>query len=331
MMKNKHFSRARKYFRYLTLCKLSCLLYDQVAFYASKAVKRGLLPVFPVTALVEPTNYCNLKCPLCPTGNGTLRRPRGFMDFSTYSAFIDQAGKYLISISFWNYGEPFLHKRLFEMIRKAHDARIHTVVSTNGHYLSAENIEKTLCSGLAKMILSIDGISQETLSQYRVGADAAKIFDGVKDLCNAKKNRNTGDPHVCFQFIVMRHNEHELQLAREKSVELGCDSFVAEYVHGDEDTVCDYLPDDEERRAYEEGGKLKKSFGYVCRRPWEHIVLNWNGDIAACCHDPENSIQLGNINQQSLRSIWQGLPYRGLRDALARGSLPPVCRSCKYY
>ncbi|MDD3859767.1 MAG: hypothetical protein PHW83_06170 [Bacteroidales bacterium] len=54
----------------------------------------------------EPTNYCNLKCPACPSGSGVLTRAKGFADIELFKKLIDENKKYLINILLHFQGEP---------------------------------------------------------------------------------------------------------------------------------------------------------------------------------------------------------------------------------
>ena len=48
------------------------------------AFRRSRPLALPPTIQVEPTNRCNLRCPLCPTGSGLVERPQGLMTMETF-------------------------------------------------------------------------------------------------------------------------------------------------------------------------------------------------------------------------------------------------------
>jgi radical SAM protein with 4Fe4S-binding SPASM domain len=328
---NRALTKVKKYLPYLTPLKLSNAFLAFMSYNLSRLLKRGVILNNPVNALVEPTNYCNLKCPLCPTGAGILKRKKGYMEWKTYTTFIDDVGKYLLAISFWNYGEPFLHKNLAQMVKYAHDRGIYTIISTNGHFFSDERIAEILDSGLSKIILSVDGASQKTLEVFRKGARIDEIINGASKLIIKRNQRGMKTPILQFQFIVMKHNEHEIETAKQLAEQIGCDEFRLKLVSVTKKEREAFMPNLEEYQGYTGAGDLKKELGFVCRRPWEHTVVNWDGEVSACCHDPEISIQLGDLKKEPFGKIWRGRNYSRLRQQIASSrNMPPICQKCEY-
>ncbi len=112
---------------------------------------------YPFYLMIEPTNICNLKCPLCPTGEGTLVRQNGLMDFSIFKRAIDELGEYLLELNITNYGEPFIHKELLKMIVYIKEKGIKVTLGTNGHYFNDEFSAKNLIlSGVDEIYVSLD-------------------------------------------------------------------------------------------------------------------------------------------------------------------------------
>jgi MoaA/NifB/PqqE/SkfB family radical SAM enzyme len=115
---------------------------------------RGL----PPTLIIETTNVCNLDCPLCPSGEGSMDRPRGLMSFDTFQEILDALGEVLIFVYLHCWGEPFLNKEMARMIEACTDRNILTLCSTNGHYLQTlDDALKVVDAGLTKMIIAMDG------------------------------------------------------------------------------------------------------------------------------------------------------------------------------
>lgn len=74
------------------------------------------------------------------------------------------------------------------MVKYASDKGIYTSTSTNAHYLNKEQAQKTVESKLDRLIISIDGTTQDTYEQYRIGGQLQKVIDGAKNIIEAKKN-----------------------------------------------------------------------------------------------------------------------------------------------
>ena len=149
----------------------------------------GLLRVFglPHILMVEPTNECNLHCPLCPTGAGKLKRPKGQMSFELYQSILSDLDGALSRLMLYNYGEPFLHPRLLDMIAQAHQAEVYTRVSTNGLvFMRSITADDLIASGLDYVRVSLDGATDATYNVYRVGGQLDRVLEGVR-LLQARK------------------------------------------------------------------------------------------------------------------------------------------------
>jgi radical SAM protein with 4Fe4S-binding SPASM domain len=70
--------------------------------------------------------------------------------------------------------------------------------------------------------------------------------------------------------------------------------------------------------------------GMPCPFPWQHLVVQWNGDVVPCCRDYNGRIRLGTVLESSLREIWDGERYATLRQQMRSGRYDDneVCRRC---
>ena len=109
---------------------------------------------------VEPTTACNLACPECPSGLKSFTRPTGKIEVEKFRQYIGQLSKHLTYLSFYFQGEPYLNKGFLNMVAHASGLGIYTATSTNAHFLNDENAKKTIESGLDRLIISIDGVTQ---------------------------------------------------------------------------------------------------------------------------------------------------------------------------
>lgn len=335
MTKNQilmHLIRGKK----ITLKKLFNL-FRGYFYYRIKNTKPGSLPAI---LMVEPTNFCNLSCPLCPTGNKSLKRARGFMEFNSFTKIIDELGDYLMNLTLWNYGEPMLHKNIYDMIEYAKNKKIFVRLSTNGHFFSSpENAERLVKSRLDDLIISLDGASQETLSKYRLGANFEEIINGIKSVIAAKKKLQSKLPFIEVQFVVMKHNEHEVNKIKEIAGNIGIDKLTLKTANLEMDRTDPnpermekFLPTEEYHSRYvkNEGGlKIKKSLKNKCVRLWLSSVVNWNGDVVPCCYDPEGIFTFGNAFQAPFKKIWLNDKYAKFREAVLKNKNNiKMCANC---
>src|SRR5277367_6222715 len=152
------------------------------SYYLSKWTRRPIQWGVPVSISFEPTTSCNLRCPECPSGLRSFTRPRGMLEKIFFRNMIDQLAPELLYLTFYFQGEPYLNPDFLEMVTYATSKKIYTATSTNAHYLNDENARRTVESGLDRLIISLDGTTQEVYGQYRVGGDLEKVISGTANI-----------------------------------------------------------------------------------------------------------------------------------------------------
>jgi MoaA/NifB/PqqE/SkfB family radical SAM enzyme len=141
----------------------------------------------PLTYSIEPTNFCNLECPECPSGTGELTRPLGFLSMNNFKKIIDEISQTGFYAQLFFQGEPYLNKKLNEMIEYAQRKKIYVSVSTNGNLISVKNIEKLIVHAPDKIIFSLDGLDEESYQNYRVGGTFKQADEALQLLVEAKR------------------------------------------------------------------------------------------------------------------------------------------------
>lgn len=158
--------------------------------------------------IVEPTNRCNLKCPLCPTAHNMLRE-KGILELDAFKYIINDVGSMAKSINMNFAGEPLLNKDIFKMAKYAESKGLKTMISTNTTILD-RYVDEIFDSEISRIIVCLDGASKETHESYRIGSDFEKTKENIRLICQERKERNLTKPQVTLQFVVMKHNEHEV-------------------------------------------------------------------------------------------------------------------------
>jgi len=257
-----------------------------------------------------------------------------------FAGIIDQVRGYVNSVLLWNYGEPFLNRDLLDMIRYAAAAGIRVRTSTNGEFFTTEAFCRDLVeSGLHSLIVCLDGADQETLSRFRRGSDFSRVLQGLRRLMQARTQLGSSLPKVELQFILTRHNQHQRALIKDIGQELGVDVFSEKTVgipFNDpqfEAMAREFLPDDLSLTRYrlDAGGRLVLSGRVPNRCHWlqSHAVINSDGTVVPCCYDLYSEFVMGNVFQESLRTIWKGTRYEALRIQVARDRKSiPMCNGC---
>ncbi len=318
----------------LTLKRLTNAAKAVSAFVISSTSKKPVTWGKPFILTVEPTNLCNLRCPLCVTGNGSMQRTTGFMDFRTFKQIIDDAEETLIYLLLYQQGEPFLHKDFLQFVTYAKSKQICVATSSNGHYFSEEVANKTVASGLDSLIVSIDGIDQKSYETYRVGGNLDHVLQGVRNLVSEKRRQKSKTPHIQLQFLVMHHNEHQVKAMRELARELGADNFLIKSVQVETlSEAAVWLPQRESFKRYKNDNgelRLKRTGKGSCPRPWTSSLVNWDGSIAPCCFDKHGHFTFGKIDSKNhLKGIWESTDYAHFRETILRNRQSiDICANC---
>ena len=288
----------------------------------------------PLNISVEPTTSCNLRCPECPSGLRAFSRPTGMMEPAFFKSLVNDLRPGLASINFYFQGEPFLNTDLHEMIGFAAQRGIYTATSTNAHYLNPENAEKTVRSGLHRLIISIDGTSQETYQQYRIGGKIEKVIQGTKEILAARKRLKSRTPHVIFQFLVVKPNEHQTDDVLRLAKDLGVDEvrFKTAQVYNFENGN-PLIPDNEKYSRYRKGldgkWKLKNKMENHCWRMWQGCVVTWDGKVVPCCFDKDAQHTLGEVSKADFRAVWKSPAYDHFRrSVLTNRQEIDICKNC---
>ena len=207
----------------LTLRRLWNATLVMASFQWSKLLKKPVQWGYPISISFEPTTSCNLRCPECPSGLREFTRPTGMLQKDFFRETIDDIYKELLYLIFYFQGEPYLNPDFLEMVKYASDKGIYTATSTNAHYLTDEKAKKTVESGLDRLIISIDGTTQDVYQQYRVGGKLDKVLEGARNIVKWKKELNSKTPFIFFQFLVVKPNEHQIEEVKKLGAEIGVD------------------------------------------------------------------------------------------------------------
>lgn len=304
------------------------------SYYFSRLTGKPSIGGMPISISIEPTTSCNLRCPECPSGLRSFTRATGKLDMSLFKYVIDQLAPTLSYLTFYFQGEPYLHPEFTDMTGYASSKGIYTATSTNAHYLTCEVARKTVESGLDRLIISIDGTTQQSYESYRVGGSLRKVIEGTKNVISAKKALRSGTPHVIFQFLVVGPNEHEIPEVYALAKELGVDQVVLKTAQ-----IYDYengsalIPQQGQYSRYRKNADgtyaIKNRMSDHCWKMWHSCVVTWDGKVVPCCFDKDAHFVLGDLKQTTFQEIWRGEAYDNFRKSLLTSRRDiEMCRNC---
>ncbi len=304
------------------------------SYYYSKWTRRPVQWGFPLSISFEPTTSCNLRCPECPSGLRAFTRPTGMLQKDFFRETIDQLHKDLLYLVFYFQGEPYLNPSFLDMVQYANQKKIYTATSTNAHFLTDENAKRTIESGLDRLIISIDGTTQEVYQQYRVGGRLDKVIAGAKNIVKWKKELKSKTPFVVFQFLVVKPNQHQVEDVKKLAKEVGVDDvwFKTAQVYDYENDPNQLIPDIDKYSRYKKtnnGTIFKGKMANQCWRLWHDPVITWDGLVAPCCFDKDAQHRLGDLKKQSFVEIWKNPAYKSFRSKILQGRKNiDICANC---
>ncbi|MBI4686407.1 MAG: SPASM domain-containing protein [Nitrospirae bacterium] len=286
---------------------------------------------YPLALVIEPTNNCNLKCPLCPTGIGNVGRNKGRMSLTLFRSILERNADYIYYVSLYNNGEPFLNKDIYEMVSLCTKRNLLSSISSNLSIpLKKEEMIKLIENRLTYLYVSLDGASLERYKQYRASGDFDLVVANMKKIIDLKQKLGSSYPKIEWQFIVFKHNESEIEKAKQLAGEIGVDniSFVGAITedmgrYTGEKANNDWAPENKEFRRIEEEKK--------CRWLWTHGVINWDGGVSPCCWAYYKKDDFGNIKDKDFLVIWNNEKFQKARRIFSEGPdyrSDTVCDTC---
>ena len=318
----------------VSLSRILNLIHAALSFQLQKWTKNGIAKALPFSLSIEPTTACNLGCPECPSGLKQFTRPTGKLAHELHEKILDEVKSHVFYINYYFQGEPFLHPDFLELIKAAKKRKIYTATSTNAHFIDANKAEEIVNSGLDRLIISLDGLTQKSYEQYRVNGNLEKVLDATKSIVAAKERLKSDTPHLIFQFLAVSANEQDIPQLFEKAKELKVDEVrvkTAQFYSFENGNPL--MPKNEKYSRYTlgSGGKyqLKNKLKNECWRMWSGSVITWNGKAVPCCFDKDAVHQLGDMTNSTFKSIWRSEEYVSFRKSVFTNRQEiNICKNC---
>jgi radical SAM protein with 4Fe4S-binding SPASM domain len=294
----------------------------------------------PLALSIEPTTSCNLRCPECPSGLRSFKRPTGMLDVKMFEGLMREIGPRLWYLNVYFQGEPLLHPGFEDIVRAARRHGVYVATSTNAHHITAERAEQLVDCGLNRLVISMDGANQATYEQYRIGGQLERVLEGSRRVMEAVKGAKLSgqrsDLSVVWQFLVTGVNEDQLDEIQAMARKAGVHQLEVKTAQLDAPRDGHpLLTRDPALRRYdrmEDGSwSLRNPMKNECRRMWESAVVTWDGRVVPCCFDKDANHEMGQLKPDGsgFHAIWHNARYTAFRKAIFsdRKSIE-MCRNC---
>lgn len=281
----------------------------------------------PDRMYIESTNVCNLSCIMCPTGRKEISRPHGYMRWEVFKQIVDEMAPHVKATTLHIWGEPLLHKRIFDMVAYCREKGLRAEISTNATLLTEDRSRRLLEAGLNVIYLCQDGIRPETYESVRVNADFERTNENIRRFVEMK-HRGGYQTFVNLQIIEMAHTRHETA------------AFVEYWKNVPGVDLVHVKPFDSWGDQVEAISALKVDNGkplpprFPCPNLWYHVHIYWDGSIAMCDRDFNLAFDLGNVVDPDgvvrVMKNWNGPRMQELRRLHVTGQYDRVkpCNTC---
>ncbi len=299
----------------------------------------------PTIFNIETTNYCNMKCIMCPRTIYMTRKniwisdeifEEALSNIKTYNEDklndfwkwlenntpynpneVSENGFYFSIVSkcliLHGYGEPFLDKYLIKRLKLCNEKKIPTYFSCTPATMTVEKAIAAMENGLTVLKFSLDAMDDENIKKIRgKKANYDESIEKILKIIKIKKERNFKTILVpCM--ISFKNDEASKKLHKE---------FLKFWAPHD---VFAYVKSQDNRWLFEQDKDLKNNSHYAqqyCEYPWTSLTVMADGNVVPCTQISNNEIVLGNIKENTLEEIWNGKKYEELRKMHISGNFP---------
>ena len=305
----------------------------------------------PARADIEPTSFCNYRCPHCPSTDGAF--PRAHLSLADFSRLLDQLPT-VYRIKLVGLGEPLLNPDFFGLVQEARRRRVRVLTTTNGSVLGEETRRQLLTCGLNHLNISVDAADPETHARLRPGSDLERISQGIAALVRERGRRRS--PVIRVWHVIQRESAPQIPALVQRCAEWGVDGLLctAKLTNFGSESLERVVAErrvlgQDLQRVLPEARRLalaanlefrcpdapppprKPAEGRPCRWPWGRTAITVRGDVAPCPYaaGPEGLL-LGNALESgaSFATAWNGSAMQRLREQIRTGRNPAFCRAC---
>ncbi len=322
-----------KYFTLINIYKFINFFKNIIAFLLSRITKKVYIYGKPSFVSFELSSRCNLNCPQCDVGNNLTNRKNNFINYKDYCKIMNEIGNTLLDAIFYFQGEPLLNKNFSKYISYAKQYNIYTITSTNAQLIDKNIAINIVKSGLDRIIISIDGTTQEVYEKYRKGGSLKKCIEAIELLKEVKKELKSKTPCIEAQFIVFRFNEHQINEFKQltRNLKVNKISIKSAQIYSPNENF-DIIPTINKYSRYHKINnewKIKKNYSKTCFRAWYGMVVSVDGNILPCCFDKQEKHIYGNIKEDSIENIWKNKKANDFRNILLNNrSYINICTNC---
>lgn len=272
----------------------------------------------PYVARINTISVCNLRCIGCK-GNGIkhINESPHVLDVNEYQIAIKKLEKHLLFVILYDEGEPLLNSSIISIIESTAARNIGTVISTNFSLnLDDAFLMQLASSGLSRLIVAFDGISQETYSRYRVGGNINLVKENLVRF-NSFRKQNKKFPIIEIQFLDFGYNSEDMQKIKDFGASIDAEIFTRIFGNGPEGPM-----------GYNGDENARRKIG--CSYLWSTIDINNDGLVYPCDYGEDYGMEpVGNILKEELDDLWNNKTMIDMRKSFKSYNCNLKSQCCK--
>jgi len=286
----------------------------------------------PNIVWIEPTNLCNLKCPMCLTSYpGGMEK--GVMSMEVFAKAARETAGFALDCYLLLAGEPLLNPQIVPMIKLLKSLNMTVIIDSNGALLSGEKAEGIVDAGLDLISFSFDGYTPEVYENIRVNAKFNDTLNNLLHLLEIKRALRKRHPHVRIKCIENPRRPDKFNAELREAFRRRFNGYEVEFMISTPGDWNGQLPEQDAYQLSQTRPIDPKAPGYhPCPQLWSALTVRWNGQVGSCCGDLRGENLLGDLKEKSLREIWNDAPMITLREKHIKGEIDDLkaCRACGY-
>jgi radical SAM protein with 4Fe4S-binding SPASM domain len=278
-----------------------------------------LLPTMPIRLWIESSLVCNLSCIMC-ANKDIPGHEKGIMDFNLFKKIVDEAKFFVHDINIHHRGEPLFNENLAQMILYAKQAGLKVRFHTNATLLTKDKVEEIMAAKPDLISVSFDGFRKDVYEEVRRGASYENTLNNIKLLLTVKREKSYSFPYIIIERIDLKEysaivDQKSINKLTKVFKDWGADEVITKKEYNWV-TSCSKKP--------------QKKLSYnICTFPWYAMVICWDGTVTPCPQDYMAILNMGNIQEYSIKDIWNSKAYIKLReDLISNKPIAAVCAKC---
>lgn len=293
---------------------------------------------FPLNMNFEVTTRCNLACTFCSQPSLT-KDQLGDLSWDTFKRVAEECGRHKAPTANFNgLGEPLLVKKLPDMIRYAKQhGFIDIMFHTNGTIMTDAIAEALIDAGTDKVIFSVDSPDRETYNAMRVKSDFDRVQKNVKHFHEVRQRRGGKKPLIRTTMVMTDDTHHQVksfvEMWRPYADQITLQDLTWRTKQLEDGTWANRedtaVPVDFDEIRTE---SVKRGYTFSCPYLFQSTYTFWNSDVIPCSNpNARKFMVMGNADKDSIKDIWNGKPYKDLRQMHREGKWHEhkVCRDCE--